>query len=242
MLAYYRNILLHHFMHESYVVISCFTQESSSIDKVWGDFDFLQKLLQWEFLCRNSIVDKESFMKTISFLKGKKVINVSESNEISLNRENSDMLNYLTSLIYPFIDGYWVTLTFIQKFMLKGKQSSIPMDQLRTRIQWLAETLHDDGYIKFYESCSMDLIKASIYAYQQMGVLRKQKVTKKARNSKTTETHYAVNEEYQKVDKLAELVRALEVFRSKPSMKLNKIEQQKFVMEDEEMMLVTAKL
>ena len=103
-------------------------------------------------------------MDSLKFLQTVHEIIKIQKNEITLQHHKPDFVNYLTSLIYPFIDGYWVTLTFINKFIL-GKQKRISLDQLRTRIQWLAETLHDDGYIKFYESCSMDVIKTSIYAF-----------------------------------------------------------------------------
>lgn len=98
--------------------------------------------------------------------------------EITIDKEKMNYVNFLTSMIYPFIDTYWATLTFVLKFML-GKRSVINQDQMRKRIQWLAETLHDDGYIKFAESCSMDVIKTSIYAFRQMGVLEKRKIVKK---------------------------------------------------------------
>ena len=67
---------------------------------------------------------------------------------------------------------------------------------MRKRIQWLAETLHDDGYIKFAESCSMDVIKTSIYAFRQMGVLEKRKVTKKEGKKEKIETVYAITDKF----------------------------------------------
>lgn len=155
----------------------------------------MQKILQWEFLTRKNTQTRAQFTDSLKFLETVHQIFKIQKGEVSLLNNKSDFVNYLTSLIYPFIDGYWVTLTFINKFLI-GKQTRISLDQLRTRIQWLAETLHDDGYIKFYESCSMDVIKTSIYAFAQMGVLKKVKKKKQvSRKVQTIETYYEITEE-----------------------------------------------
>jgi glycerol-3-phosphate O-acyltransferase len=162
----------------------------------------MQKLLKWEFLCRKNIQTREEFNSSIKVLtEGVEVLKVAPSGEVTIAEDKVDMVHYMTSLIYPFIDGYWVTLTFLLKFML-GKMSTITIESLRNRIQWLAETLHDDGYIKFYESCSMDVIKTSIYAVQEMGVLKKEKITKTKGRNKTKETIYSITDLYLEDQKL----------------------------------------
>lgn len=128
-------------------------------------------------------------------------------------------VNYMSSLIYPFIDTYWATLTFVLKFIL-GKMSSVNQDQFRKRVQWFTETLCDDGYIKFAESCSMDIIKTSIYAFKMMGVLSKRKIVTKKGRKQVKETVYSITDEYLQDGKLHELHQKLELFRSKSSMKL----------------------
>jgi len=49
---------------------------------------------------------------------------------------------------------------------------------LYRKIQWLAETLYDEGYLKFYESCMLESIKNAIKTYTIMGVLEQKTVKK----------------------------------------------------------------
>ena len=73
-----------------------------------------------------------------------------------------------------------------------------------------------------------------------MGVLKKVKKRKEiSRKVSVLETYYEITEEYLQDDKVSEIHERLDRFRSKPSMKLN---QQNFKMEDEEMLMINAKL
>jgi len=49
-------------------------------------------------------------------------------------KENQEYIMYLSSLIWPFIDAYWITLTFIIKFLFP-KQSTIAKDRLEQRVR-----------------------------------------------------------------------------------------------------------
>lgn len=153
---------------------------------------------------------------------------------------NQEYYVYMSSLIWPFIDTYWVTLTFILKFMLPQK-TPLTIEHTEQRIQWLAETLHDDGYIKFYESCSLDTVKNSIRQFNKLGVLEKKKVKQRIAGKMQEEKYWVLTQEYSSENKLAEFHNRLGAFRSKPSMKIQSFDK-KFRMEDEEMLLLDSKL
>jgi len=46
------------------------------------------------------------------------IIKPNPQGELAIEKDKLNYANFLTSLIYPFIDTYWVTLTFVLKFML----------------------------------------------------------------------------------------------------------------------------
>ncbi len=58
------------------------------------------------------------------------------------------------------------------------------------KIQWLAETLYDEGYVQFYESCMLESIKNAIHKYTLMGVLERVEVKKKRG---TPEVYYVIS-------------------------------------------------
>jgi len=64
MLSYYRNTLVHHFLLDSYVVISLlskFNQTPQTKDAIWKDVAFLAETFQYEFIKRNVLPSKEEF-------------------------------------------------------------------------------------------------------------------------------------------------------------------------------------
>ena len=74
----------------------------------------------------------------------------------------------MSSLITPFVEGYWVTLSFL----LNMSQEVQQFDMLGHKIQYLAETLFDEGYLSLYESCSFETILNSIDKFISMGILK----------------------------------------------------------------------
>ena len=77
--------------------------------------------------------------------------------------------SYLCNLIMPLVESYWLSLVYL----IDNKDQEIDEDSLYFRIQWLAETLHEEGQCRFYESCSLDLITNAIRKFTKIGFLER---------------------------------------------------------------------
>ena len=69
------------------------------------------------------------------------------------------MVSFLSSLIWPLVDTYWVTVVFL--FSMKQKQP-IAVSKFIIQIQWFAESLYEERVLEHYESCSQDTIKNAV--------------------------------------------------------------------------------
>ena len=75
-----------------------------------------------------------------------------EAGLASINPEDSNQAyaqTYLSNLLLPYIESYWITLVyFIENRKLEEEES------LNGKIQWLAESLFEEGQCHFQEACS----------------------------------------------------------------------------------------
>ena len=83
-------------------------------------------------------------------------------------------LLFLCSLIWPFIDSFWLTVVYIYTLF---PEKYISQNKILSKIQWFAESLFEDNIILHYESCSLDIIKKAIdyYLDEEIIVLEERK-------------------------------------------------------------------
>lgn len=86
-----------------------------------------------------------------------------------MGKQNEFSIRFLSSLILPFVESYWVTLSFLANIdqSLNHKQGMIEQ-----KVQWLAETLYDEGLLLYYECCSLESIGNSIEMFAKLNILR----------------------------------------------------------------------
>lgn len=77
---------------------------------------------------------------------------------------------------------------------MDNKQQLHEEESVYNKIQWMAETLHDQALFKFYESCMLEPIRNAVLKFTKMGVLNKKEVPKK--NGKVVTFVYQLSPEY----------------------------------------------
>ena len=98
-----------------------------------------------------------------------RVIKVDDDNNVSLSQEKDAQgaITYYGNLIWPFIDSYWIASVVL--FNLKP--NGLGYHSVLQRMQWLCETLVNEGKLSCQESCSSDTLKTAVSALQAMKVI-----------------------------------------------------------------------
>ena len=74
----------------------------------------------------------------------------------------------------PFVESYWVTLAFVKQLPAMEPQK---FEVLEEKVQSLAENLHVQGFLTYYESCSLEFIGNAILRYAELGILKTKEET-----------------------------------------------------------------
>lgn len=129
MLAYYRNGLIHLFLNESYIAASLLSfgnqtaeTQGVSIGRLWDQTEFLANVLRDEFMVRNQIDSFEGFMNTLRFMEKRDFITITPNQGgndekqfiVKIVKNGKYPLKYMKMLISPFIESYWVGLSFLK--------------------------------------------------------------------------------------------------------------------------------
>ena len=83
--------------------------------------------------------------------------------------KGDQMVTFLSSLLWPLVDTYWVTIVFL--FSMRANQG-MTHQKLVIQIQWFAESLYEDRMLDHYESCSQDTIKNAIAVFKQWDLIQ----------------------------------------------------------------------
>lgn len=135
----------------------------------------------------------EQFLDTIKLMHRRNIIIIENDllkYETPTNQTNG--LVFLCSLIWPFIDTFWLTLVYIYTLF---PDKSIGETKINTKIQWFAESLYEDNIVLHYESCSIDFISRAVEYFISEGFIMKN-------NSSPEEIVICLCPKYQKDDGL----------------------------------------
>mmetsp|Transcript_29850 Transcript_29850/g.29007 ORF Transcript_29850/g.29007 Transcript_29850/m.29007 type:complete len:170 (-) Transcript_29850:17-526(-) len=108
-------------------------------------------------------------------------------------------IKFLSSLIYPFIESYWVTFCFLANSMQKF---SLSLFNLAFKVQYLADTLYSEGQLINYDCCSMEAIANALNKLTTLGILTPRNAMFRDEHSK--EYWYAEEEDNGKLKELYE--------------------------------------
>jgi len=176
--------------------------------------------LRDEFMIRESIQDQKVFEKAVAMLNQRGFIRVEGSKIFMREDQNAEFgCNFLCHLVLPFIDSYWLTLTYV--IQMYTRKESIGGQELEQRVQWFSETLYSEGYFKFFESCSLESIRNAISTFVQMGII--DQVEKKGKKENIIK--YSVSQAFQNEEKLNKVYEELVFFKPySPYINLPKIQ------------------
>ena len=93
-----------------------------------------------------------------------------KDNRVLLRTSGESQIVFITSLIYPMVDSYYVTLIYILTFI---KNKGIDAVSFTKNTQWLSELLYKQGSIQYFESCNQESIKNALFTYIELGILSK---------------------------------------------------------------------
>ncbi|POM78346.1 Fatty acyl-CoA reductase [Phytophthora palmivora] len=192
-LGYYRNKLLHWFNREgvlacAYHALDAFNlpsgtssaqstssnSEEAGVDRqeLLDGASFLHEMLMMEFVRKDdSETDRAHLVESLAQLETRKIlVPVRTSTSLAPRVEAADgaMVSLLSTLMWPFIDSYWVAVTSL--FALRP-QGEVTTEDLLKRLQWLAETMYHEKLISFYESCSRETLQNALALLERWGVL-----------------------------------------------------------------------
>ena len=110
---------------------------------------------------------------------------------VASSAEGTFAITFLSSLLWPFIDSYWMTFVFISSLLPTNFIDEAKMQQ---KVQWFAETMYQERVVSFYESCSLDTINNAILKFKQWGLLVLEE--RIGREGKQKKMSYHLNDEW----------------------------------------------
>lgn len=224
LLSYYRNNLIHLFINEAFISCALF---GFGHHKCWEQgvdrkdlFDkviFISTLLRNEFVLKTKFKTMEDLDKMIEYMIFNKTLMENENGMLIIHPEGENHLNFLNSLIWPFIDTYWVTFVFIfslvpSKFVQESK--------IHEKIQWFAQSLHDDQIISFFESCSQEITKNAVSTFYADGIIVKKKLETISDGVKDPSV-YTLADEYNDEDKMQQFFERISHYRKSTLVKMS---------------------
>jgi len=168
-LDYYRNQLQHLFTGEG--MISCILFPSLSAktvfkkQKIFEESQFLSDLLRLEYVNKPSPNQKEDFVIVLETLSERNILKCEEE---SVQIISEGPLTLYGNMFWPLIDSYWIAV--LSLFSLQPNVV-IKRRLLLQRVQWIAEKMHSEGKIYYYESCSLELLLNAINLFQKWKVI-----------------------------------------------------------------------
>uniref|UniRef100_A0A7S3MJR5 GPAT/DHAPAT C-terminal domain-containing protein n=1 Tax=Favella ehrenbergii TaxID=182087 RepID=A0A7S3MJR5_9SPIT len=186
MLNYYRNPLNFLFFNESLIVCSLF---SFGVDKVWKQglavdelfmrTCFLANLIKREEVLSKSISAKtrDVFDETLIFMQSQRLMLVKKDEagveRVYLKSSGEASMLLIGSICWPLIDTYYMTTLFSLSLV---KRKDVEEAKFSLDVQWVGETMFQEGKINYFESCNQMTINGAKAQLLEMGVLQKKSV------------------------------------------------------------------
>lgn len=166
-----RNGLLHFFVSEAILSTAHHSVESESVSRLslLQRAEFLRNLLHVEFIYHSDDRVNEQELESTLASMIKRGYFVESQGQISVPTEGMEMYSLFCSMLWSFIDTYWIAATTI--LALNG--NAIEPSMLLGRVHWLCEKLYRDGKILFYETSSMDTVKNTIQTFLNSQILKR---------------------------------------------------------------------
>lgn len=169
-LSYYRNQVIHLFVHEA-IVCTClyqhFTQHLQlevKFSKLKRQVIFLSRLFSGEFVFNSSDEDiTEALQTCLVALKKQNIITSFDLETVLINEEEVRKgwvyTHFYTYLIWPYIDGYWGAAVSLQ---LLPQNVPVKVKSFLDVAQKVANTLYQEGALTHIEACNREVILSAV--------------------------------------------------------------------------------
>eukprot|EP01080_Neovahlkampfia_damariscottae_P012923 gene12923-7433_t len=230
-LSIYRNQILYLFVNEAMVCCALESFKSNEImDKgieksmLVKEVEFLSDLLSLEFITQEDPDKKVDFNNLIDIMVGRGILEYKRKTAKVTLPQNSKMHFLLCSMIWPFVESYWISAMTLFAFQSSEEEDSMGVlpsniNELTARAQWLAQKLYKEGKSAFFESASKIQLQNAYTTFLKWKVIEKQTkiVTEKKKKIKKEKpiqkTFIAVGNQYNQVDNLIGFVGKIGRFR-----------------------------
>jgi len=171
---YYRNQLLYLFNIEGTVACALYSSlwSKSGVNKedLIRECKFLCSLLSMEFVNLPSPTLEVDFGAVVDNMLERGILSPDpgKSNRdtpcVHVSRKGEGFISFLCLLFWPLIDSYFVSMVAL--FSLQPSLS-LKRGLFLQRVQWIAEKMHGEGKILFYESCSMETLTNTLEQWKK---------------------------------------------------------------------------
>ena len=178
LLGIYRNQIPHVFFTESVMCCAVFSLQSQSVGEekdspvslssLLERSEFLANLMRVDFHVSEEPKNKIDFNSVLKVLISRNILKENHDNSISLCSNSEETFYWMCSLLWPFIDGYWVASVSLYS-LLNGE--SIEENRLLDRMLWLTEKLFHDNVLLHYDACSKEVMRCAVTVFVEDGLL-----------------------------------------------------------------------
>lgn len=208
-LSFYRNQLIHLFVHEAIVAVTMYTRikmggakstQKIGMEELLSEITFLSRLLKTEFIYNPGDI-QSNVEQTLEYMKQSNVIDIdSEGNvglsdvERSIGRENYDFYCFL---LWPFVETYWLAAVSLYTLIPTSNDLIPPLDSNgEPQLYWVEErvftektqtfgkTLYHQGDLSYFESVNMETLKNGFHRLSDYGILLIKKPTNNKERTK----------------------------------------------------------
>lgn len=194
-------------------------KEGVSKEELWEKTKFISEMLTNEFVLPKTLNTFQNFEEVLNMMISNNTLLLTEDDNVIIHPHGENHINFLNSLIWPFVDTYWVTFVFIfslvpSKFVTEGK--------MYEKTQWFAESLYEDQVISFYESCSQEIIKNAVAKFYSDGIIVKRKLETISDGTKDPNV-YTLSDDFNDEDTMQKFYDKISFFRKTTLVKMNNI-------------------
>jgi glycerol-3-phosphate O-acyltransferase len=194
-LSYYRNQLIHLYIHEAIVACCMYSRMKrfsnltsldtsnpvKSVDKqeLRSDVIFLSQLLKVEFIFHPGRME-DNFEKALSVLFARKILEPDDTehptrlripeNQHQIARDSFDSFVFHCSFLWPFIETYWLAALSIYTM---PAMTWVTEKNWMKRSQDLGRTLYYEGDLTYFESINRETLRNALDRLIEIDVLEK---------------------------------------------------------------------
>ncbi|KAI8909511.1 acyltransferase-domain-containing protein [Gorgonomyces haynaldii] len=190
-LSYYRNQVIHLFVHEAIMSVGMYTkikaggspqqQRIHVVPNLMDDVSFISQLLKFEFVYQGQGLEG-NVEQTIQTLVKSNVITLGEDEQgrwITLSdderRIGRETFDFYCFLLWPFIETYWLAAVSLYTLVPPKNVNEmywVPEQLYMKRCQIFGKTLYYEGDLSYFEAVNKETLGNAITRLQQMGLIK----------------------------------------------------------------------